>query len=434
MARHSELEQSETKAQAALLTILSLTQITELKLLLDIGRLGHRFYDFVLTLLIACILLELCVGIIIIYIGNLHYYQSATGVDVLCGCCYCCLGGGGGGLGDCLLCCCRRCRLPRSASGSSASKRHGNYLSVQTGASRGAAGAGDGNARLQQEGGEDPNDDWTAAPHSGRRYGSDDGHVAASKRHGNYLSVQTGASRGAAGAGDGNAPLQQEGGGEPDDDWTAGGSRPARRYESEGGVLDRADTGIESARVKLASAEVRIVRAANYARVVEDALRRTPGNAELEEELGRSRDELAAARRDKDELEAEQRLAEALQRRAFYAKEQREDRRERATFGRISTWQHAATYLLYFVMLMNVFITTFGISGGRDDTVIGNPPLRPEVDPTASGSGDHVVAGLTSSSSTVPTSTTMWYDAAAGKYSVILSDHSSIGNASYKTD
>jgi len=375
LARHSELEQSETKAQAALLTILSLTQITELKLLLDIGRLGHRFYDFVLTLLIACILLELCVGIIIIYIGNLHYYQSATGVDVLCGCCYCCLGGGGGGLGDCLLCCCRRCRLPRSASGSSASKRHGNYLSVQTGASRGAAGAGDG-----------------------------------------------------------NAPLQQEGGGEPDDDWTAGGSRPARRYESEGGVLDRADTGIESARVKLASAEVRIVRAANYARVVEDALRRTPGNAELEEELGRSRDELAAARRDKDELEAEQRLAEALQRRAFYAKEQREDRRERATFGRISTWQHAATYLLYFVMLMNVFITTFGISGGRDDTVIGNPPLRPEVDPTASGSGDHVVAGLTSSSSTVPTSTTMWYDAAAGKYSVILSDHSSIGNASYKTD
>ena len=38
LARHSELEQSETKAQAALLTILSLTQITELKLLLDIGR------------------------------------------------------------------------------------------------------------------------------------------------------------------------------------------------------------------------------------------------------------------------------------------------------------------------------------------------------------------------------------------------------------
>jgi len=84
LVRHSELEQAETKAQAALVTILSLTQITELKLLLDIGRQGHRFYDFVLTLLVACISLEICVGVIIIYIGNLHYYQvriaDCTGV------------------------------------------------------------------------------------------------------------------------------------------------------------------------------------------------------------------------------------------------------------------------------------------------------------------------------------------------------------------
>jgi len=40
-----------------------------------IGRQAHRFYDFVLTLLVACISLEICVGVIIIYIGNLHYYQ-----------------------------------------------------------------------------------------------------------------------------------------------------------------------------------------------------------------------------------------------------------------------------------------------------------------------------------------------------------------------
>ena len=39
---------------------------------------GHRFYDFVLTLLIASISLEIFVGIIIIYIGNLHYYRSST--------------------------------------------------------------------------------------------------------------------------------------------------------------------------------------------------------------------------------------------------------------------------------------------------------------------------------------------------------------------
>ena len=49
--------------------------------------------------------------------------------------------------------------------------------------------------------------------------------------------------------------------------------------------------------------------------------------------------------------------------------EQYEDRQERLAFRKISFWQHMATYLLYFVMLMNVFITTFGISGGRSDTV-----------------------------------------------------------------
>lgn len=269
------------------------------------------------------------------------------------------------------------------------------------------------------------------------------------KRHGNYLSVQTATSRGGGGAGDGNAPLQQEA--ELDEDWAAG-RRARGRYESEGGVLDRTDTGIETARVKLASAEVRIVRAANYARVVEDALRRTPGNAELEEELGRSRDELTAARREKDELEAEQRLAEALYRRAFYAKEQREDRRERATFGRIARWQHAATYLLYFVMLMNVFITTFGISGGRHDTVIGRRVVigrvigrydtviggpRPELvaAAAAAATSGHVVAAAAdlTSSTTLSTSTAaMTYDVpAGGKYDVIISDHSSIGNASY---
>ena len=98
LARHSELEQSETKAQAALVTILTLTQITELKLLLDIGRQGHRFYDFVLTMLIACISLEIFVGMIIIYIGNLHYYQTSE------------KGGGCYGLLHCLTCCCRQCR------------------------------------------------------------------------------------------------------------------------------------------------------------------------------------------------------------------------------------------------------------------------------------------------------------------------------------
>jgi len=85
--------------------------------------------------------------------------------------------------------------------------------------------------------------------------------------------------------------------------------------------LERADAAIELARVKAADADVRIVRAAGYVRVVEDALRKTAtsgatrggggGGGDFEAELGRARDDLAAAQREKAESEAEQRLAEA---------------------------------------------------------------------------------------------------------------------------
>ena len=54
----------------------------------------------------------------------------------------------------------------------------------------------------------------------------------------------------------------------------------------------------------------------------------------------------------------------------------------------MSLWQHAATYLLYFVMLMNVFVTTFGISGGVHGSVFGGgaaavpPPHLSSVSPS----------------------------------------------------
>ena len=59
--------------------------------------------------------------------------------------------------------------------------------------------------------------------------------------------------------------------------------------------------------------------------------------------------------------------------------EQYEDKQERLAFRKVSFWQHMATYLLYFVMLMNVFVTTFGISGGRNDGVFAtrNNATRP---------------------------------------------------------
>lgn len=296
LARHSELEQSETKAQGALVTILSLTQITELKLLLDIGRQSHRFYDFVLTLLMACISLEIFVGMIIIYIGNLHYYQAADGGawcrDIL----------------SCFFCCCRAC----SRFGM---KRRGNYRSVRAVTSSSTSSA------LHARG---------AGGVSSLHSSSINAHAA-----------------------------DDDDGGTGCCDFSASEARMDTIID-----LERADSNIEVARVKSADADVRIVRASNYVKVVEEALRRTPGNSDLEDELAKARDEVQAAVREKEEAEAEHKLAEAQQHHAFFLKDQFEDRQERSTFRKISFWQHMATYLLYFVMLMNVFITTFGISGG----------------------------------------------------------------------
>jgi len=98
--------------------------------------------------------------------------------------------------------------------------------------------------------------------------------------------------------------------------------------------------------------------------VVEEAAKKSPGSVDLDDEVARAREDLCAALREKEEAEAEQKLSEAQQHHAFFVKEQHEDRQERMTFRRVSFWQHMATYLLYFVMLMNVFITTFGITAG----------------------------------------------------------------------
>ena len=284
LSRHSELEQSETKAQAALITVLSLTQITELKLLLDIGRQGHRFYDFVLAMLVACISLEIFIGIIIIYIGNLHYYQASEGAGFCFHIMNCIMCGGGGTGGG------------------------GGYRSA-----------------------------------------------AAKRAFINREPLRMSSSRG----GLGGAPLTA------DDEEAVGccGLPIESRMES---LIDleRADSNIEFARIKVADASVKIARASNYVKVVEDAAKKTPGNDEMEQELVRSRDDLSAAIREKEEAEAEQKLAEAQQHHAFFVKEQHEDRQERITFRKVSFWQHMATYLLYFVMLLNVFITTFGISSG----------------------------------------------------------------------
>src|SRR6218665_1016135 len=285
LARHSELEQSETKAQGALVTVLSLTQITELKLLLDLGRQGHRFYSLVLAMLITCISLEIFIGIIIIYIGNLHYYKTSTGLS------FC------NQLINCLTCNCARAMRSKRGPGGAGGQTPGGYV----------------------------------LSHESVR-----------------LSSRAGIS--------GHHQL---------DDELIGCFDPSEsRMESTFGSLDRTGSSIEFARMKKADANLKIARAENYVSIVEEAARKSPGNSELDKELSRAREDLAAALRDKEEAEAEQRLAEAQQNRLLVMTERQADWQAKVTFRKISLWQHAATYLLYFVLLLNVFITTFGISTG----------------------------------------------------------------------
>lgn len=125
-----------------------------------------------------------------------------------------------------------------------------------------------------------------------------------------------------------------------------------------------ADGQIELTRIRVADSEVKVIRANNYVKTLEEAFKKAPSGAEIEAELGRAREELSGALREREEGEAEQRLSEVWLRQTVVVRENEEDRREMLIFCKVSFWQHMATYLLYFVMLMNVFITTFGISGG----------------------------------------------------------------------
>jgi len=327
LARHSELQQSETKAQAALVTILSLTQITELKLLLDIGRQGHRFYEFVLTMLIACISLELLIGIIIIYVGNLHYHQqhdrntSPRACNLF-------------RILACLFCQCRCC----GRSGQCCRQRVAYSSVMETSTSSGQLAAAGARAKRAMP---PPNGDELLAPKALPEMGmieDDEEDVGCCG-----FPTPTAAHRNAASIAD----------------------------------LERADVEIETARIRGAEAELRIVRTGNYVRTLEDALRRATDSgcqtAGLNEELAALRAEHEAAIGVKKEADAERRAAEARQYHAFYARELAAARRERITFRKLSRWQHAATYLLYFVMLMNIFVTTFGISGSAQDLFVARP-------------------------------------------------------------
>ena len=265
LTRHSELEHSEMKAQAALLTILSLTQITELKLLLDIGRSGHRFYDFVLTMLLACISFELLIGIIIIYIGNLHYYnQPSEGT-------WCC------------------CYKPTQAS-----------------------------EKLSKESKEPTNTNGKrkmcccCPRYWYRRFPL--------KASSSYKTVRE--TPAVELSGPSSAPVAS----------TALSTIEAKfmsSFDNKGIPVERSEANIEMARVKIADADIKIIRSSNYVKIVEEAFSKSCNNVEMQAEVVRAKDELASATREKEEAEAEKKLGEAQKHHAMFIEEQMEDRQEK---------------------------------------------------------------------------------------------------------
>ena len=83
--------------------------------------------------------------------------------------------------------------------------------------------------------------------------------------------------------------------------------------------------------------------------MVEEAARKSPGSAELEAEAARAREDLAGVQRERDEAEAQARLAEAQQHRAFFVREQREDRQEKLTFRRYAIGSFLGQVNAFFV-------------------------------------------------------------------------------------
>jgi len=56
-------------------------------------------------------------------------------------------------------------------------------------------------------------------------------------------------------------------------------------------------------------------------------------------------------------------LTETSQRRALEMIDQMNHRQDTSMFVRVSFWQNTTIYIIYFVILINLFIVTFGISG-----------------------------------------------------------------------
>lgn len=118
--------------------------------------------------------------------------------------------------------------------------------------------------------------------------------------------------------------------------------------------------------VRVADIDFRIARARGRVDSLEGATKRSgggDGSDSAGKEVEAARRELVAALRMRDDAETDRKLAELRDRRNTQLAELRDTHRHATLFVRVAAWQNVVTYLVYAIMLLNVIITTFGMSG-----------------------------------------------------------------------
>ncbi len=266
-------------------------------MLLDIGREGHRFYEFVLSLLITSLVMLVCLGIMIMYIGNIRYNRERGRAGwrtrlKQCVTCQCRL----------LRPCCRRRRQQQAEI----SRRSSSYISVPMSS--------------------------TGAP---------------------IATLDRSASR------ETNLDAVSEVDFEPLCCWCQWPDSNSADVTN----MEAVEADVEASRVRVASARAKLVKITSCLDEMDDMLKRNPRDASLQEEILRARSDLQLIRREREEAEAQEELALASKHHAQMSLDRAEEKTERQIFKRVTFWQNLATYLLYFVCLMNVFITAFGLYG-----------------------------------------------------------------------
>ena len=121
--------------------------------------------------------------------------------------------------------------------------------------------------------------------------------------------------------------------------------------------------------VRVADIDFRIARARGRVDSLEGAAKRggdvsdAATTTTTAKDLEEARRELVAALRMRDDAETDRKLAEMRDRRNAHLAELRDTHRHATLFVRVAAWQNVVTYLVYVIMLLNVIITTFGMSG-----------------------------------------------------------------------